>query len=480
MNKYIKILLLPALILSLFGCTQDILEDINENVNDPLDVPSNLMITDIISKTAFSITGADLAFYASVYVEHSVGVAGQLYNAEIRTGEPKSSSTYNNEWGYSYETLLNLKTVIDKTSDGGSEQGNYRMLGMAQVLTAYNLAILTDLMGDVPYSEALQPGTIYQPKIDKQEDLYREIFRLLDEALVNLTKPTSFPSINQYDFLYNGNMGRWVKFANGLKARYYTRLALRNGGKWNEVLECIDKSFTSISDQALYEYNGSTTISPFYKFYYDRDYLGSSQSLHNKLISLNDPRDNVYFMPYPDEPELRFAPNGRPEQMQYTYGMSQLTTPTAPTYLMSYHELLFLKAEALTRLNRNEEASSALKEGIKAAFIKVGLTVDEATAYFENEVTPRFTENPLKEIVIQKYLSFYEQEAIEAYNDYRRLKAMNNDYIVLENPANARNQFPLRFSYGSSDVTANLNVAAAYGDGTYVYQEPVWWAGGTR
>jgi hypothetical protein len=450
MKKYIKTLMLPILII-MMGCTQDILEDINENINDPLDVPSNLMITDIISKTAFSITG-----------------------------EPKSSSTYNNEWTYCYETLLNLKTVIKKTSEGGSEEGNYHMLGMAQVLTAYNLAILTDLMGDVPYSEALQPGTIYQPKIDKQEDLYHEIFRLLDEALLNLEKSTSYPSIAQYDFLYHGNMERWIKFANGLKARYYTRLAVRNGGKWNEVLECIDKSYTTASDQALYQYNGSTTISPFYKFWYDRDYLGSSESLHNKLVAFNDPRDAVYFMPYPDMDELIFAPNGRPEQMQYTYGMSPLSTPTAPTYLLSYHELQFIKAEALTRLDRNEEASDALKEALKAAFTKVGLTDNEAESYFNDEVTPRFNVNPLKEIVIQKYLSFYEQEAIEAYNDIRRLKAMNDDYIALENPANSRNLFPLRYSYGSSDVTANKNVASAYGDGMYIYQEPVWWAGGTR
>jgi len=42
------------------------------------------------------------------------------------------------------------------------------------------------------------------------------------------------------------------------------------------------------------------------------------------------------------------------------------------------------------------------------------------------------------------------------------------------------NRFPLRFSYGSEDVTTNTNVRDAYGDGTYVYNENVWWAGGTR
>ena len=79
----------------------------------------------------------------------------------------------------------------------------------------------------------------------------------------------------------------------------------------------------------------------------------------------------------------------------------------------------------------------------------------------------------------QKYLAFFEEEALEAYNDYRRLKAMGDNVINLDNPVNST-RFPLRFSYGSEDVTTNTNVREAYGDGMYVYTEKVWWAGGTR
>jgi hypothetical protein len=38
----------------------------------------------------------------------------------------------------------------------------------------------------------------------------------------------------------------------------------------------------------------------------------------------------------------------------------------------------------------------------------------------------------------------------------------------------------MRFTYGADDVTTNLNIAEAYGDGSYIYTENVWWAGGTR
>jgi len=214
----------------------------------------------------------------------------------------------------------------------------------------------------------------------------------------------------------------------------------------------------------------------------DRDYYGASQNLHDKLRARSDPRDDVFFTTYPGVGgNLVFAPNGTANQVQGYYSISTLSTVTAPTYLLSYHEIEFLKAEAYVRLNNLTAAADALEKGITAAFQKVniGLTAAEAENYFDKIVSARFTANPLSEVMNQKYIAFFQEEAIEAYNDYRRLKAMGNNVISLNNPVNAT-LFPLRFTYGSSDVTTNTNVRNAYGDGNYVYSEKVWWAGGTR
>jgi hypothetical protein len=176
-----------------------------------------------------------------------------------------------------------------------------------------------------------------------------------------------------------------------------------------------------------------------------------------------------------------FAPNGTANQVQGAYSISAISTINAPTYLMSYHELEFLKAEAYVRLNNLPAAEEALQKAITAAFgkINIGLTNEDAAGYFDSAVKSRFDANPLSEVMNQKYIAFFEEEAIEAYNDYRRLKAMGDNVINLENPLNT-NRFPLRYSYGSEDVTTNQNIREAYGDGTYVYSENVWWAGGTR
>lgn len=481
MRSLINILLSGLLVFATWSCSEDVMDDINKNVNDPTDVSSNLIITDAMVASAFSITGSDLALYASVYMEHNVGVWNQSYNAEIRSGEPINATTYNNSWDAIYQNLYNLKTIISKCSEGGSEEGNYHTLAIAQTLTAHNLATLTDLMGDVPWSEALQPGFIFTPILDKQEAIYTEIFKMLDAAIENYNETTTFAALGTQDFIYAGKIENWKKFAYGLKARYTMRLSAKQA-KYEDVISFADQSFKTSAEQAQFKYNGSTTVSPFYKFYTDRDYFGASQSLYNKLDERNDPRSEVFWKPHPNAGEFMLAPNGTPDQVQGLYGISALSTPTAPTYLMSYHEVEFLKAEAYVRLNQLESAQTALKNAVVAAFqkVNVGLNADDAGAYFEESVLPKFTANPLSEVMNQKYIAFFEEEAVEAYCDYRRLVAMGNNVIQLDNPKNAANQFPQRYSYGSSDVTTNVNVRNAYGDGSYVYSEKVWWSGGTR
>lgn len=481
MRKVIYILFAGILTLSLWSCSEKIMDDINKNVNDPTEMETRLIISDCMTSTAFSTLENDFTFFASVYIEHNVGTMGQCYNAEIRSAEPTASSTYNNTWVSAYLNLYNLKVIINKCSAGGSEVGNYHTLGIAQILSAFNLATLTDMMGDIPWSEALKPGIIYTPVLDKQEIVYNDVFKFLDDAIANLDKESLFPSLGTQDLIYGGDISLWKKFAYGLKARYTMRLSLRNPD-YNNVIAYANQSFTSASDQAQFNYNGNTSVSPFYRFFQDRDYYGASQSLHNKLVARNDPRDNVFFMPYPGTGSaLVFAPNGKPDQVAGKYSISAISTITAPTYLLSYHEIEFLKAEAYVRLNNLVDAEASLKNALTAAFTKVNISLSatDADDYYNNSVKSKFTINPLSEVMNQKYLAFYEEESVEAYNDYRRLKAMGNNVINLENPLNAT-QFPLRFTYGSSDVTTNANVRNAYDDGTYVYTENVWWAGGTR
>jgi hypothetical protein len=273
------------------------------------------------------------------------------------------------------------------------------------------------------------------------------------------------------------------------------RLSLKSP-KYADVLTAVNLSFANAADEMIFRYNGSTTRNPFARFYTDRaGHLSGSRSLREKLLDRNDPRKDVFWV-YPAGGNIDniavFAINGNAIQDQSQFAHSALSSSTfavagvrnsAPTFLMSYHELLFIKAEAQLRLGQTDAAEATLKAAVGAAFAQVnnitgGLTPAMADAYFDAEVKPLFDAGPLKEVMTQKYISFFECEAIEAYNDYRRCKAMGDSWVTgfLKNGLS----FPLRFTYGNSDVAANKNIYDAFGNGSYVWTDNVWWAGGAR
>lgn len=510
------------LVTSLSSCSEDAMDKINKDPNHTQDVQAKFVLADVITSTAFSCVGGDFAVYGSAYVEHETGSHNQLWRAEVRQGEPSASATFNNVWSSAYTTLKNARIAIDKCSEGGEQEGNLVTKGAAEVLAAYNSALLTDMFGDTPWSEAavINPdGTpkFMNPKIDKQEDIYAGVMKYLDDAINDLQGDDEHASgpMGDHDLLYQADAKKWLKLAYGLKARYTMHLMNRASDKnaeMNKVLDYVSKSFASAAEQAAFSIYDANNINPLFGFFDARAALAGSQSMADKLIERKDPRMNrtfvnvdwnakpVTYTMITDLPtNTTLAPNGSPAETQdgYSYSMFMFAQ-TAPSLLLSYHELLFLKAEALCRLNRTDEAEAVLKEAVVAGIANAevsilaaskylgaslknaapAITAADAEAYFDSNVKPLFAANPLKETMNQKYIALWGSngESIECYNDIRRLKALGEDLIVLKN----KGKFPLRCPYGNSDTTTNPEVQTAYGDGQYVYTEPVWWAGGSR
>lgn len=466
-------------LLALQSCSEDTMDDINNNQNDPKYVESQFILTDVMTASAFSVTGADLSFYTGIYAELHAGVFNQMYNAQIRDGEPQLATTYNNSWNTIYRQLAPLQEVIAKCSEGGTEEGNFHNLGIAQVLYAYNLAILTDLFGDVPLKEAMQPGVIFQPKMDSQEYIYSVIFENLKQALVNLDKETAYANIGGQDFLYSGNIVNWKKAANGLLARYTMRLSLRNAD-YQGVIDYVDASFQGVGEELALR--NAEIPNPFWRFDNDRGYLGVVDSFYELMVSNGalDVRTERFFTD--KNGEVKYFNSEEPKQSTTLYSVSGMMHKSNPIYMLSYHELMFLKAEAQARLGQETEALATLKKAVEAAFTKnqvISFTAVQAEEYTDTFGTLT-GKDLLKKIMNEKRISFYENEGIEAYNDIRRLIAMGEgDLITLKNPENAT-KFPKRLAYGISDVSANKYVRDAFGNGDYVYTEDVWWAGGTR
>ena len=473
--KTFKILLLAIFPLLFFSCSEDKMDEINRERNEALEMSTQSMLPDVILKSAFEATGTDLAWYASVYIEQSAGTWPQSYDQDKRVGQT-DATLMNNLWNGIYDNLNTLKDIIGKTEPDGAEPDAMFARGVAQILTAYNLAILTDSWGEIPWEEALQGAAILQPKYDNQSTIYPKIQQLLSDAITTLSDVTS-RSVAE-DYIYGGSAEAWITAAWSLKARYAMRLSNVDTDAASDALTFLADGFGSAADNlvfAAYEETASGE-NPWYQFYFDRSHLSVSQTLYDLMNARNDPRIAVFVEQI--DGAYAPAPSGAATQTQgglYSTSLLTVNGRTAPAPLMTYHELLFIEAEARFRTAPASTAAwqNALADAIAATFEYHGLDAAAAATYFTDEVLPLLTPgNELKEILTQKYIGLFEHEAIEVYNDYRRVPS----FLTLNNPNNATTGFVWRYPYPTSEESAN----SANIPDVNVFSDKVWWAGGTE
>lgn len=454
------------------------MDKINKDLNDPTNVPASTELTSAIVETVFGTTGTDLAWYSSLFVEQSAGADEQFYDADRRSSLT-AASLVDNSWNAIYDNLMVLKDIRDKTGATGTEP-NPALLGMSQVLTAYNLAIATDMWGDVPWSEAIMGSENVHPKYDSQQDVYKSIFDLLNNGIFNLSG-ASGSSLAAQDLIYGGNTGKWVEAAWSLKARYFMHLQRVVPTAVDSVLACVPKGFSTASDAFIFnKYEATQTGSnPWWVFTFnERKDLVAGETLYDLMSTRNDPRISEYFVPVNSAGKIVAAPNGDAERTRAksgVYSYSAITggskaDATVATPMMTYHELLFLNTEALAR--KGSDFIPAFKTAIEANFVFHGLTVAAADDYFTTEVLPNLGTSlsaNLQEIMTQKYIAMYEQESLEVYNDYRR-----TGIPTMHNPNNnaASFGFPQRFPYPSSEVSANPSNVPEVN----IFKDKIWWA----
>lgn len=483
--KLTKYLFLISLNLLIFGCSEDALDEVNKNQNDALEMDAKNLIPEAIVKTAFETTGTDLAWFSSVYIEHNAGTWGQAADEDQRKTS-NSSQTFNNSWNALYDVMNICHTIIAKTDPAtGKEKENYWCRGVAQILMAYNLAVATDMWGEVPYNEAFKGMQNLKPVYQKQSDIYPIIQQLLDDGIASMTLATSDSKYADKDLIYGGSRAAWQRAAHSLKARFHLRLSNCDVDAASKALTEIAHGFTSINQEMIF--GGYVfdipNANPWAQYWWDRDHNSISVNFHTLLNDRNDPRMGWLVLDGSWGP----APNGEAIQTQGAYSQSALSTNyygwEAPTPLITYHELLFIEAEAKFRTG-DATWQTSLENAISASFDYLGSRywsdytgggpVDDASNYFNNEVLPRLTAgNELNEIMTQKYIAMFEAQAMEAYNDYRR-----TGIPAMTNPKNTTSGlgFVHRLPYAYSEVSNNPQNVPSIN----VFTDKVWWAGGNE
>ncbi|WP_342646349.1 SusD/RagB family nutrient-binding outer membrane lipoprotein [Mucilaginibacter sp. CSA2-8R] len=137
-------------------------------------------------------------------------------------------------WNAWYPELTNLRDIYTIANQPESLNSSYK--GISLITQAWVFELLTDVYGDVPYSQANQgkEGNL-QPVYDKQKDIYLDLFSKLEEANKLLAEGTAI--VKTGDPVYQGDVSKWRRFGNSL----YLRLLLRVSGKAEVSAQVIAK-----------------------------------------------------------------------------------------------------------------------------------------------------------------------------------------------------------------------------------------------
>ena len=491
--KYLYGLALATMLFS--SCSENLMDRVNrkETSKTADKVAAKFQLTDAEVATAYSTVNGAYAWYVSSYTEQLFGTGNnQMMKAELRNpSETASATTFNNEWNSTYLNLHNIYQMIEKCSEGGINASQSDLLGMAQILNAINWGVLTDLHGDVPFTECFTGNPA--PKIDTQESIYTAILKMLDDAQTNLANGGS--NAGEQDLFFGGDTEKWSAFGHAVKARYLLHTYGRNKSVLSEVVKeaqaAIDGGFTGCY---LKVFNGVTADNAWSAYQWSRYYIGSNKTVDDLMLEREDPREPLYNYDGLGTGEDIIGEPGNADQATLVQALNEpawLENGAANLVIMSESELYFILAEAQAILGQDATAAfeKAVSSNVKEYFAIAGEEIEDADVedYIEG-LADLFAADPLKEIRIQKYLAQTRGEVIETYNDMRRIIYTDGKYPVeMKNPNNTSsvgNRWPLRLPYGDSDVVSNPNVTAAFGSGNeagmYVFTENVWWAGGNR
>jgi hypothetical protein len=476
---------------SIFSCT-DKFEEINTDPNRPNEVTPGILLGQMQYRIVNnSIQAARNFTHELMQVDApraSPGGQG-LHRYVVQPGQAV--------WTGFYDRLTDVEDIY-KISDRLKEN-NYKAIALVYKSWAYS--ILTDLYGDIPYSQAIKASEgNFTPAFDKQKDIYIQILKDLETAntLFDDTKALTYGG----DQVYNANVltggrnvgiQRWRKFANSLRLRLLLRISKRDGEvNVNQQITSIlanpaaNPVFTANADDAIFRYPGTF---PYFNPYFQartlewRDGTYFTKFFLNHMNAINDPRRAIWVTPVivNGQSVYQGIDSGYPTSLEYIVGRNSsypdvLKTSPLLGVMMTYSEVEFINAElALKGFNTGRTAKAHYDAGIMASMVQWGATMPAGflnTAGVAYDATGTAAQQ-LEQIILQKYYAYF-------FVDYQSwFEKRRTGYPVLPRGTGipAENLFPSRVPYPTylqSLNASNLQAAVASigGDNSNV---KLWW-----
>lgn len=461
--KNIKIWLLLLMTVFAGSCDKDF-DEINTNPNRPEDVPQTNVLLSAISQGVRRTHGANMNMtYAGLWAQHYAKI--QYIDEDYYEYRPDAFDAH---WQGLYAgPLSDLQTIIDKAPNPSN------MLAAAMTMKSFYFAIITDMWGEVPYSEALNVDRTTLPKYDSQSDIYAGLVADLKTAADMFGESDD---LGVGDIIYAGDVTKWSKFANSLRARLLNRGKHKNPAFATELqslLSTPDKLIASNDENAYITYPDATVNNSNPIYSNKNNDARNDHAVSKTLVDLltGDPRLSVY-AEQNDAGIYVGQPNGTVEPNPFTavsqIGAAFRDDPAAPSFLMTYAEVLFIKAEA----NNDKQA---YLDAIAASCAQNGAIADVA---FLDAKGAEYDASALKSLMTQKWIALF-GDGCEAYTEFRR-SGFPETVVEVPGTAYPGMGVPYRFAYPVSETGNNkLNLEAAIQsqnvDGSGLYGNKMWW-----
>lgn len=458
-NMKLKFLTLLIIAGVFTGC-EDYL-DVNTDPNNPTVVPVKGLMSVNSMRTATNT--ANMGNITSYFVQYLAGPNAGGNTDTHQVIDP------NGTWVGIYNVLSNLSDMELLAAAQGAP--NY--VGVAKIMKAINLALLVDSWNDVPYSDAFFVQTI-KPTYDDGQQLYTEVFTLLTDGITELEKTSTTLTMGADDFMFQGNLSRWIKTAHALRARYLNHLSKTSAYDPDAILAAIGNGLASNADNAKVVYfDVANARNPWGVVSINQAGLVLDGWISQQIVEamdgttfgVVDPRMEFMFS-RTQNGVFRGTRNGAgrdPDVMDLRLDASTLVEATfyanrtSPVMVMTFAEQKFIEAEAYLAKGAGfrPQAYAAYLAGIAAHMDMVGVSTANRDAYISDPAVSVGDANINLDLIMkEKYVAMFLHP--ETWNDARRYNFQYADMTIPDQLNEALNgQFSRRLQYPSSEFSTN-------------------------
>lgn len=458
------------------SCTKNY-EDFNTDKKKPVEVPGNSIFATaqkrLADQSATPNVNQNIWKFMAQYWTATTYTDEPNYDIFTRTIPDLTFRTYYRDV---LADLANAKIVISDELVVGDEAtvAKQNRIHIITLIECYAYQELVDIFGNVPYTQACDIENIH-PVYDDAATIYSSLIEKAMAATEGLD--AAYGSFGSEDLYMSGDVAMWKKFGYSLLIKLGINLADVNGTLAKSTIEGAYAGAFAFGEVCQISYPGGSNSNQLYVevIQSGRHDFVPCATLVDIMNTLNDPRRDNYFTPFPEEGVYTGGAYGAPNNFTQNSGIAPaILEPTAPWVMMNYTEVAFYLAEAAARgYSVGGDAETWYNNGIKSSILSWGGSEDEYNTYIAS--VPYNGEDWKQSIGNQEWIALY-MRGLQGYTSWRRLDVPA--LIMPPNPDdNANGQIPTRFTFPVNEQTlnaTNYDQAASAVGGDFLYTKLFW------